>query len=353
MAEQEQDRSEEATPHKREEARKKGSVARSQDVLGAVSALTLLLALMTLGPGMARHCLGIFASLLSHAGEWSFSQDALSVWMRNLGVELFRTMAPLWFLLALTAALAGAAQVGLVFSAAPLKPDWEKLNPLEGFKRLFTLRSLFEAAKSSVKFLAFSLALYWIIRGMLPDWMLLTGAGAGRVADATGAALLQVLRYMALAMLVVAAADWLFVKRTLSKKLKMSKREVKEEYKRREGDPRIKSKLKEIRQQFLQKTRSASRVKEADVLVVNPRHLALAIQYKRGEMAAPMLLAKGAGEMALKMKETARRHGVPILENKPLARGLFRDVDVDEWIPDAYFGAVAKALVWAFRVKKG
>ncbi|MBA4707087.1 EscU/YscU/HrcU family type III secretion system export apparatus switch protein [Aquitalea aquatica] len=349
---EEQNRSEEATPHKREEARKKGSVARSQDVLGAMSALTLLLVLMTMGARIAQHCLGIFSALLSHAGEWSFSQVALVAWMQDLGIELFRTLMPLWLLLLLTAAVTGAAQVGLVFSTEPLKPDWQKLNPLEGFKRLLTLRSLFEAAKSCVKFLAFSLVLYGIIRSMLPDWMLLAGAGAGRVANAIGAALLQVLRYMALAMLVVAAADWLFVRRTLNKKLKMSKREVREEYKRREGDPRIKSKLKEIRLQFLQKTRSASRVKEADVLVVNPRHLALAIQYKRGEMAAPMLLAKGAGEMALKMKETARRHGVPILVNKPLARGLFRDVDVDEWIPDDYFGPVAKALVWGFRVKK-
>ncbi|OQS40685.1 EscU/YscU/HrcU family type III secretion system export apparatus switch protein [Chromobacterium haemolyticum] len=353
MAEQEQDRSEEATPHKREEARKKGSVARSQDVLGVVSALTLLLALMALGPGMARHCLGLFAMLLSHAGEWSFAQQALSVWMRQLALALFQTLLPLWLLLALTAGVAGAAQVGLVFSTEPLKPDWQKLNPMEGLKRLFTLRSVFEAAKSSIKFLAFSLVLYWIIREMLPDWLLLTGAGPGRVAAATGNALLQVLRYMVLVMLLAAVVDWLFVKRTLSKKLRMSKREVKEEHKRREGDPRIKSKLKEIRLQFLQKTRAAARVPEADVLVVNPRHLALAIQYQRGKMAAPLLLAKGAGEMALKMKETARRHGVPILENRPLARGLFRDVDVDEWIPDAYFGDVAKALVWAFRVKKG
>lgn len=353
MAEQEQDRSEEATPHKREEARKKGSVARSQDVLASAAALALLAALATLGPRLVRQCLSIFSTLLSRADEWSFAQDSLAVWLRELVMALMRAVAPLWLLLALAAILAGMAQAGLVFSTEPLKPDWQKLNPVEGFKRLFTMRSLFEAAKSSLKFVFFSLVLYEVVCSLLPDWLLLTGAGAGQVAAATADAAMRVLRYMLLAMLLAAAADWLFVRRTLSKKLRMSKREVKEEYKRREGDPRIKSKLKEIRLQFLQKTQAMSRVKEADVLVVNPTHLALAIQYRRGEMAAPRLLAKGAGEMALKMREMARRHGVPILENKALARGLFNDVGVDEWIPENYFGAVAKALVWAFKVKRG
>ncbi|OHX12076.1 hypothetical protein BI347_00140 [Chromobacterium sphagni] len=353
MAEQDQDRSEEATPHKREEARKKGTVARSQDVLAAVSTLTFLLVMMVSGPRMMRECLGIFVSLLSHAGELSFSLNGLVAWQRELGLAIFKAIAPLLAVLAVAAVVAGVAQSGLVFSTEPLKPDLQKLNPLEGFKRLFTMRSLFEAGKSSIKFLIFSVVLYFILKGMVPDWLMLTTAGIAEIAGAAGKAMLQVLRYMLLMMLAAALVDWLFVKRSLSKKLRMSKREVKDEYKRREGDPRIKSKLKEIRLQFLQKTRSMSRVKEADVLVVNPQHLALAIQYQRGKMAAPLLLAKGAGEMALKMKEMARRHGVPILENKPLARGLFREVDVNEWIPDAYYGAVAKALVWAFKVRRG
>ncbi|WP_199181229.1 EscU/YscU/HrcU family type III secretion system export apparatus switch protein, partial [Chromobacterium alticapitis] len=306
----------------------------------------------TMGPHMARKCFGVFSVLLSHAGEWSFSQEALAAWMSRMGMELMWAMAPLWLLLMLVAVLAGMAQAGLVFSTEPLKPDWQKLNPVEGFKRLFTMRSLFEAAKSSLKFVFFTLVLYWTLRRLLPDWLLLTTAGAGQVAAAMADAAMKVLRWMALAMLFAAAADWLFVRRTLNKNLRMSKREVKEEYKRREGDPRIKSKLKEIRLQFLQKARSMSRVKEADLLVVNPTHLALAIQYRRGEMATPKLLAKGGGEMALKMKDVARRHGVPIMENKALARGLYRDVDVDEWIPEHYFGAVAKALVWAFKIKR-
>ena len=353
MAEQEQDRSEEATPHKREQARKKGTVARSQDVLAAASVITFLLMMSVTGPGMVRDCLGIFASLLSHAGELSFSQDGFMAWQRMLALAVLKAIAPLLLALAAAGLLAGVAQAGLVFSTEPLKPDWQKLNPAEGFKRLFTMRSLFEAAKSTIKFLIFSVVLYFILKAMVPNWLLLTTAGIPEIAAGTGRAMLQVLRYMFLMLLLAALVDWLFVKRTLTKKLRMSKREVKEEYKSREGDPRIKSKLKEIRLQFLQKTRSMSRVKEADVLVVNPQHLALAIQYKRGQMAAPLLLAKGAGDMALKMKEVARRHGVPILENKPLARGLFREVDVNEWIPDAYYGAVAKALVWAFKVRQG
>lgn len=352
MAEQEQDRSEEATPYKREEARKKGSVARSQDMQAAVAVGMVLLVLMVSGPGMVRKSLGMFAALWSHAGELTFSPDGLMAWLSALTIELFQVFLPLWLVLMLAAIVAGIAQAGLVLSAEPLKPDWKRLNPIEGFKRLFTLQVLFEAAKSSVKFCVFSVVLYYALDSLLPSWLFLTNSGVAQIANATGGGVLLVMQRLLLAMLLAAVIDWLFVRRTLAKRLRMSKREVRDEHKRREGDPRIKSKLREIRLQFLQKTRSLARVKEADVLVVNPQHLALAIQYKRGQMAAPLLLAKGAGELAIKMKDVARRHGVPIMENKPLARGLYREVDVNEWIPDTYFGAVAKALVWAFKVRR-
>ncbi|GGY28770.1 EscU/YscU/HrcU family type III secretion system export apparatus switch protein [Paludibacterium paludis] len=352
MAEQEQDRSEEATPHKKDEARKKGTVLRSQDVMALGSVAAFLGFAAVFGPAAIGRCLTAYTGLWSRAAELPFSLTGLTVWLGDIGRETMLIFLPLWLMLGVVAVVLSAGQSGWKVSFEPLKPDWQKVNPIEGFKRLFTVKILFEAVKSVLKFVFYAAALYALVKAGMAHWLGLPMAEPGGVAAVMGGSVLEAVQRMALVMLAIALLDFLFARRSLARKLRMSRREVKEEIKRRDGDPRIKSRLREIRLQFLQKIRSSSRVGEADVLIVNPRHLALAIQYRREAMPAPRLLAKGAGDTALKMRRLARRHGVPILENRPLARALFREAQIDDWIPDTHYAGVAKALAWAFRVRR-
>ncbi|MDF0606915.1 EscU/YscU/HrcU family type III secretion system export apparatus switch protein [Neisseriaceae bacterium TC5R-5] len=352
MAEQEQDRSEEATPHKREEARKQGNVARSQDVSAAASLAVLLAVLLMLGGGMVQRLLALLATIWQQAAMVPFSIGGITQYLQSIAQALLWLVLPFFVALMLVAILLGMAQAGVVISTHPLKPDWQRLNPVKGLKKLFSWKLLFEALKSVLKFTLFSAVLYFAIRDVLPGWMALPLLELPAVAQAMGQGVVVVSWRLLLAMLVVALLDVWFVRRTQQKDLRMSRREVREEYKRRDGDPRIKAKLREIRRELLKKSQSLSRVADADVLLVNPQHLALAIQYQRGVQATPLLISKGAGEVALTMRQLARRHGVPILENKPLARALFLAVQIDEPIPEQHFAAVAKALVWAYQQKE-
>ena len=353
MAEQELDRSEEATPFKRQEARKKGTVAKSQDVGAAVTVLGLLIVVMFFGQKMVLAVLGLirqfWMSPVSAMEEPAlFGQTvALLFW------QVLLALSPLWGILVVFALVSGAAQVGIVISAEPMKPDWKKLNPVTGFKRLFSWKLLFEGVKTTIKFTLFVSIIYWAVKGIWPKLLFLPQSNNLGMVKTLGEGSQTVMQRMLIAMIFIAFLDWIYVRYDVGKKLRMSRRELKDEVKRREGDPRIKAKLRELRMQFLQRSQSVSKVKDADVLIVNPQHLAVAVKYDRKDMMAPQVLAKGAGELALKMREVARRKGIPILENKPLARSLFRDVKINDWVHEEYYAAVARALVWAFRIRYG
>lgn len=351
MAEQELDRSEEATPFKRREARKKGTVTRSQDVSTAAAIMGLFAVIVFFGADILHQALTLFRSMWLHAIDSEFDTAQLATMLASFVWQALVILAPLWLTLIVIALCSGAAQVGIMISAEPVKPDWKRLNPIQGLKRLFSLRMLFEGLKTSLKFILFILVLYWAVKALWPGLLPLPLSNTMTFAHTLGSGVHDIVGRMLVALIVVALIDWIYVRREINRKLRMSRREVRDEIKRREGDPRIKAKLREIRMQFLQRTQSVGKVKDADVLIVNPRHLAIAVKYQRQEMQAPQVVAKGAGELALKMREVARRSGVPVLENRQLARALFREVKIDEWIPQAHYAAVAKALVWAFRVR--
>jgi flagellar biosynthetic protein FlhB len=348
MAEQELDRSEDATPFKRQQARKKGTVTRSQDVSTAVAAAALLLVMVFFGCYIMHQALALFQACLVQPITAIFNATQLLTY----GWQALAVLSPLWLTLLILPLLSGTAQVGFIISSEALKPDWKRLSLAQGLKRLFSLRMLFEGLKTSLKFILFIIVLYWAIKGLWPKLLPLSLSHVSVLAQALGLGTQQIITKLLAALILIAVFDWLYVRREVTKKLRMSRRERRDEVKQHEGDPRIKAKLSEIRRQFLQRTQSVGRVKEADVLIVNPQHLAIAIKYQREEMQAPQVLAKGAGDIALKMREVAHRSGVPVLENKALARSLFRELKIDDWIPEAYYAAVAKALVWAFRVRR-
>ena len=244
------------------------------------------------------------------------------------------------------------AQIGPVFTMHPIKPDLNRLNPVTGFKRVFSMKMIFEFIKTVVKISLFAMVVYFAIKSLIPDLLSLLDVNVKSYgfllfehANSLFAKLLAVLFFIAI-------IDFTFTQRDFSKKMMMSRRELKDEVKRREGDPRIKSKQRELQQEASKRGGSINKVSDADVLITNPTHLAIAISYQRDYMTAPTVLAKGAGDIAAKMKLLARKHNVPIFEDKPLARELFRKTGIDQTIPEKSFKSVAKLLVIAYRLKK-
>ena len=239
-------------------------------------------------------------------------------------------------------------QTGPIFSFFPLKPDLKKLNPTEGFKRVFSLKILFEGIKSSFKILALALTLYLVLRSIMPTLLGLAQSDYRIFPLVVLEEVIRVLRWCLVALLPIFLIDLIYVRRDFLKKMMMSRREVKDEYKQREGDPRIRSKIRELQKEARKRSKSLRNVKDADVLITNPTRLAIAIRYNREEMAAPTIVAKGAGQLAKLMKGMALRHQVPVVENKKLARALFRKSVIDSQVPEEFYPPVARLLTWVY-----
>ena len=352
MAEQEQNRSEAATPYKIEEAKNRGSVAKSMEVNSLMSILALLAVLYIWGWPMAEKQLRLSQRLLGDANQVNFELSHFMTWLNGALVETFYILAPLFALLAIIGILANVTQTGPIFTLFPLKPDFDRINPVSGLKRLFSLRLLVEAVKSVIKLALFGSVLYFTIKHLLPDLMKLmhvSPVGYGRIVLMQVA---SIIFKLACVIAFIALLDFMYTRWDYGNKLKMSRREVKEEIKRRDGDPRVRARIRELQRETLKRSKALGRVKDADVLITNPVHLAVAVKYVRGEMQAPTVLAKGAGELAGLMKGIARKHAIPVVENRKLARALFRQVDFDGAVPEKLYPDVARLLVWIYALRE-
>lgn len=351
MAEQEQNRNEAATPHKLEEARKQGNVPKSLDVNSFVMLLGGTIALYAWGSSISGSEMKLFAALLSNAHLATFDPEKIGAILPGLLRRSLGFLAPVFVLLCLLAIVANFAQIGPVFSWSALKPEIDRLNPVLGFKKIFSLRLLVETIKTVLKFLLLGTVFYYAMRASLPALMVSmhgSPASIGGILLAEGTA---VLFKLLAALAVVTAIDLGYSRWDFSKRLRMSRREITDEHKRREGDPRIKARLRELQRETLKRARSAGRVKDADVLIVNPVHLAVAVKYDKGQIDAPIVVAKGAGFLAWRMRAEAARHGVPIVQNRSLARALFHRVRIDQSVPEQYYRTLARILVWVFATR--
>lgn len=350
MAEQqtEQDRTEPATPTKLRDARRRGQVAKSLEI-NSLFVLTLALcAFLLLGQGMVARQLALSRSLL--AGAHRFTLDPAQA-VALFEVTFHRMVAIFWPFMAglvIVAVLMNMAQTGPVFSFFPLKPDPSRVNPVTGFKRLFSAKLLFESLKTLIKIGLFAGVLYFAVAGLLPSLVGLLDRHPDTYPAYLGhEGFLIALKLMAV-LVLIALFDLLYTRWDYAKRLRMSRREIKEEVKRREGDPQVRARIRALQREAARRAGALRRVPEADVLITNPTHVAVALSYRRGEMAAPTVIAKGAGDLALRMRETARGHRVPVVENKALARQLFRSVEIDRPIGEAHYPAVAAILVRVF-----
>src|SRR5688572_23912454 len=324
MAEQEQNPTEPATPFKLEEARKRGQVARSLDFNSLVMAWVLLLAAMLFGESVWRNLATTSASVFAGAAEPTAEIGVYFAGVRTFVGWTVAIVAPVALIAIVLSTLANVVQTGFVFSSEPLKPKLERVNPIAGFKRLYSKRMLFEAFKSVLKLALFTATIGFFFVELWPH------LGELATPDANGHTSwfadwgLALLMRLALILTLIGLLDLAYSRWTYSRQMRMSRRELKDEVKRREGDPQIRAKIRELQRERMKQMQSTGKVSEADVLITNPTHLAVALKYVRGAMDAPEVIAKGSDAAAADMRWRAARHGVPIVERPVLARQLYR-----------------------------
>jgi flagellar biosynthetic protein FlhB len=344
------ERTEQATAKRRADARKKGQVARSREVPTVMVLLTGLVVLFFWGSAMYRHLSLLLARLFGQVG--TLALDPVS--FQNLAWEIFAALgvilAPILLGVTAAAALSNYLQVGSLFSWEAVQPDFGKINPVKGFGRLFSRQAAAELVKSIFKFAIIGWVAYATIRAEWAQIVSLWNQEAGQIFRYVGQVSFHLFLKTVLVMAALAVLDYAFQRWSYEKSLRMTRREVQDEFKQTEGDPLIKSRIRSI-QRELARRRMMAEVPKADVIITNPTHLAVALQYRYKDMSAPKVIAKGAELVAQKIKETAKAHGVPLVENKPLAQTLYRNVDLGQPIPSSLYQVVADILAYVYRLR--
>lgn len=340
MSDSELNKSEDASPYKLEQARKKGMVARSPE-LGLVFAVASCTAyLWARGAELGAHLSRLAARTFAEAGSLDGGGGAVLAWSGSLFAEAFSALLPLIAVVVLGTLVASLAQVGFLFAPSALKADFTRLNPATGFKRVFSMQVLIEAGKTIVKVMIYGWLAVHVVRGLIVT-LAQADTPATRLPDLLMHGSVRLLFLLVGAAFVFAAIDQLIVRRMFARKMRMSKHEVKQEYRQREGDPRIKRRRKQLQRELLKRSRSMRGIRNADLVVANPTHLVVGLRYEPGRMAAPTVVAKGAGEFALRLRKLAFIYGIPVLESKAFARELFRGTELGSEIPSSLYRTAA------------
>ncbi|MFQ5518845.1 MAG: flagellar biosynthesis protein FlhB [Mariprofundus sp.] len=353
MAE-EQDKSqqtEEASPKKLEDARKKGQVPSSKEPSTAISFLAITLVIVTgAGGWIADTLMRMMSFYLSGKANLEATGEGVQTLLISAGGDIAMVMLPFAVPIVLLGILVTVMVTGPVFTFETMKPKLEKISPLKGFKRLFSTKSLAEFVKSILKLIVIGVVCYIIVSDLFPDIL----RSALRDPHDIGILIvhggIRIVTLVAIIFFFIALTDVLYQRWEHMKSMRMSKKEQRDEHKESEGDPQLKAKIRQIQMQQAQ-NRMMADVPKADVVITNPTRLAIALAYEPGGTGAPRVLAKGQGHIAAKIREIAGENGVPLRENKPLARSLFKQVEIGDEIPEDLFEAIAIILAEIFRLK--
>lgn len=341
MAQEDQDKTEQPTPYRLEEARKRGEVARSPEVTATVVMVAFALAVLAGGANVVRAIGDAVVSTFGLAGGKPTLSVGLLTWFDHAWSPVWQALMPLLLAVIVAAVAGNLLQTGPLFSSHPITPDPKRLNPVSGFKKLFSRRTLWELGKVLLKVGLLSL-LGMVVLSQAAELIGLAAMGLpARLPDQLMSGFARTSLYVLGLLALIAVLDWLFVRRDFTRKLRMSRRELRDEHKRRDGDPEIKSKQKKLQRELLRKVRALARVGDADVVLTNPTHVAVALQYRPRSMKAPVVLAKGAGFLADRIRKVARRKGVPLRASPALARALYRDCQLDAPVPVQHFAELA------------
>ena len=338
-----------ATPRRKEEARKKGQVFKSQEAISAFMLLGLVAVLKYWLPTMLQRMEELFPYVLSLPSDWT--ERSVASLMLNilwLGIQIMAPILGAGFLIALAA---NYIQVGILFTGESMKPQISRLSLVSGAKRMFGVKAWVELAKSLTKVILIGYFLYASVRDRLQIFPALQQLDVGQGAIFLGQAVMELAWKISISFFGIAALDYLYQRWDYEKNLRMSHEELKQEYRQTEGNPELKSEIKK-RQRALAMSRMMQDLKKADVVVVNPTHFAVALRYDLNVQKAPYVVAKGQDQVALRMRELAKEYDLVIMENKPLARALYAQVEIGQGIPADLYKAVAEVLAFVYRLKK-
>ncbi|WP_099187209.1 flagellar biosynthesis protein FlhB [Tepidibacter mesophilus] len=345
------EKSEQATPKKKQEARKKGQVVQSKEITSAITLLFSLLSLKYLGKYIVSNFYECFLFFKDNFFNTEFDNTLIGY---KLLMYIFYFALKIGFVVVIITAvisiIISKAQVGNLFTTENLKFKFDKLNPIEGLKRMFSIKALFEFTKSSFKILILTVIAYSYMKKNIVYILKSINLNKFQISYNLVDLALSLGIKLSLYLLLLSIFDYLYQVYEHNKNLKMSKQEIKEEYKQSEGDPQIKSKIKEKQRQAAMR-RMMQDVPKADVIITNPTHFAVAIRYDETQSDAPYVVAKGKNMVALKIKEKARENDVPIIENKPLARQLYSTVNIGDIIPHELYEAIAEILAYVYSLK--
>lgn len=344
------EKTEKATPKRREEAKKKGQVAKSQEVSTAINLLAVFSSILIASSFLSNIVTRLFTRsiqdyLLMPVTEGNLKSIALDV------MKDFAYLVGPFLLVALAGSLAANyMQVGFLFTTETIVPKLEKIDPVKGFQRIFSIRAFVELLKSILKVSIVGTVAFMILWTNIDKVLGLSFKSLSDSLRTVGTLTVQMGIAASIALLFLALFDYLYQKYEFEKSIRMSKQDIKDEYKNAEGDPQIKSRIKQ-RQREIAMRRMMQEVPNADVVITNPTHFAVALKYEEEKMDAPVVVAKGADYIAQKIKEIAKENDVETVENRPLARALYAQVEIGERIPEEFFKAVAEILAYVYRLK--
>lgn len=343
------EKTEQPTPQRRREARERGQVARSTDLNTAVVLLSVFIALALMADLVFSSTKQLNEGVIGSMASVRINMDTLPKYALTGLLYLARFMAPLLGVVVTLALLSNLVQVGVVFTSKPLEPDLNRINPVKGLQRIFSIRSLVRFGMSLTKLLIIGSVLVYTAWGELGNLFSMFESDIETIISYSGYVVFLLGIRTGIVMLLIAILDYLYQRWEMERELKMTRQELKDELKRMEGDPKIRERRKALQRQLAMQRMMAA-VPEAEVVITNPTELAVALGYEEDKMNAPQVLAKGADFMAARIREEAAKAGVPIVEKKPLAQAIYKACEVGDDIPPDLYQAVAEVLAYVYEI---
>ena len=350
------EKTEEPTAKKLSDARKEGQVARSQELIMAASLMALFLILKIFVGWIGKKFIGVFQSVYSlievFTGDEENGTVIMMALLRDIILDTVLILLPVFLSAILTAFVINVFQVKWQISLKPLQPKLNKFDPISGFKKLFSADKIFELLKAVLKIVIIGILAYSTLKDKLDVLFRLIDMEIGAAIVEIGDLVLSLGLKISAFYMVIGLGDYIYQKMKFKKEMMMTKQEIKDEFKQTEGDPQVKSRIRQ-RMREAARRRMMQRLPEADVVITNPTHFACALKYDKTQNDAPVLIAKGADYLAEKIKEVARENFVPIVENKPLARMLYYNVELEQEIPEELYQMAAEVLRYVYSLKAG
>ncbi|MBJ6122055.1 flagellar biosynthesis protein FlhB [Sphingomonas mollis] len=350
MADKDQ-KTQDPTGKRLDDARKKGDIAMSPEMRHAIGFVAMLAVLGGIGVHAFARLARLLVLLWSNADDYRFVGDGAQGFATGLFTQIGLTFAPLFGMLMAFAVFSGLVQGRPAIVWSRVAPKWSKVSPVAGFKRLFSVRALVELSKTLAKCGVVIAVATWVLWPHAVGLDTLVGADPADVGAAAGGLVVTLVKAVAIPVAAIAGADLIYQRRSWLSKMRMTLQEVKDEHKESDGNPKIKAKIRQIAAQRSRRRMMAA-VPTASVIITNPTHYAVALKYDHGKMGAPVVVAKGVDTMALKIREVATAAGVPIIENRPLARALHATVEIDRPVPPEHYAAVAEVISYVMKLAK-